>query len=48
MKVAVSLVLSALIIVSLITVFGDNVRRLSGHSADALAGDDHIGHEPLR
>jgi Flp pilus assembly pilin Flp len=34
--------LIAIAAIGIITLFGDNIRRLFGMSADALAGDDNI------
>ena len=42
MKIFSALVAAVLIIAAGICLFGDNIRRLNGHSADALSGDDVI------
>ncbi len=42
MKLTAGLVAAVLAVVFLVTLFGDNIRRLNGMSADALAGDSYV------
>ena len=39
---------TALFILFLVTIFGDNLRRSFGMSADALAGDDRLERKQMR